>query len=272
MKKSYFLYICLLFLTACSAHSVAELYKKQNKIESLLPKEFTVQKFQTSFFTLYGLLRPAKEENKTLHVYIEGDGLAWVTRTQPSVNPTPTDNVTPMLARNDKSNAAVLYLARPCQYLEINDKKQCQQKYWTSHRLASEVTSSLDEAITEAKKRVNAQEIVIVGYSGGGGVAALIASKRDDVKFLGSVAGLLDHRAWTKGHKVSPLKGSLNPADIAHKVKDIKQLHLTSTSDDIIKPFMQENYCQKLADTNACRQVKGIEHNGAWYRVWNYNY
>ncbi len=268
----YILYVCLILLSACSSHSVSELYKKQNKIESILPKDFLVQKFQTNTFTLYGLLRPAKEESKVLHVYIEGDGLAWVTRTQPSNNPTPTDNVTPQLARNDKNNAHILYLARPCQYVEMNERKMCEQKYWTSHRLADEVISALNEAITEAKESVNAQNVAIIGYSGGGGAAVLTASKRDDVYFLGSVAGLLDHKAWTNHHKVSPLKGSLNPLDFANKVKDINQVHMTSTSDDIIKPFMQQKYCEKLNDTRACKQVQGIEHNGAWTRIWNYGY
>jgi hypothetical protein len=44
-------------------------------------------------------------------------------------------------------------------------------------------------------------------------VASLVAARRHDVVRLVTVAGNLDHLAWTTLHGVSPLTGSLNPAD-----------------------------------------------------------
>ncbi len=272
MKKILFLCFALA-LTACAPMSETAIYKKQNRIENLLPSDFVLQKFATDTFILYGLLRPSKnKDNKDLHVYIEGDGLAWITRTKISNNPTPTDNVTAMLAQKDNNSAAILYLARPCQYVENADRKFCDQKYWTSHRLANEVISSLNSAVSQAKNKVNAEKVSLVGFSGGGGAAVLVASRRNDVDFLGSVAGLLDHKTWTEYHKISPLKGSLNPIDKIQNVKNIKQLHLHGSKDDILPFSTQENYCLKLNQKEACKEIQGMQHNAAWYNYWNYNY
>ncbi|MBY0406928.1 MAG: hypothetical protein K2Q01_04500, partial [Rickettsiales bacterium] len=51
-----------------------------------------------------------------VRVYIEGDGNAWLTRSQPSPDPTPFVPVALQLALRDPS-ANVAYIARPCQYI-----------------------------------------------------------------------------------------------------------------------------------------------------------
>lgn len=51
----------------------------------------------------------------TLTIYIEGDGLAWINRSSPSADPTPTDPIALKLALAQPEGNAV-YLARPCQY------------------------------------------------------------------------------------------------------------------------------------------------------------
>ena len=52
-----------------------------------------------------------------LTVYIEGDGYAWKTRRSLSNDPTPTDPIALRLALQDPA-ANLVYLARPCQYVE----------------------------------------------------------------------------------------------------------------------------------------------------------
>jgi hypothetical protein len=39
------------------------------------------------------------------------------------------------------------------------------------------------------------------------------------------VAGNIDHRAITAHRKVTPMEGSLNPADVADRVRSIPQTH-----------------------------------------------
>ncbi len=273
--KKIAIFCALLFLQGCASQNVhyQNGYSGQKTIEQIATLDLKVQKFYTDDFTLYGLLKT--QESKQLNVYIEGDGLAWISRTQPSNNPTPTDDVTRLLAVNDKGSSSVLYLARPCQYVRGQDKedeKLCEQKYWTSHRLAPEVIDSLNSAISQAKEKVGAEKVAIVGYSGGGGAAALVASERDDVIFLGSVAGLLDHERWTQSHNISPLTGSLNPYDSAHRLYNIKQRHITGENDKIITSYINERFCEKIErrQEDACEEVENIGHNGAWYRVWDY--
>ncbi len=230
---------------------------------------FTTQFYDTSTFVLYGLLKQGSSTTaNTLHVYLEGDGLAWISRSQPSADPTPTTPTTINMAKADPYSGPVLYLARPCQYVTGADARQCQQKYWTNARFAPEVIQSMDEAITQAKKQTQATHVSLVGYSGGGGVAALIAAKRDDVVFLGSVAGNLDHVTWTKHHRVSPLSASLNPLDAAPLLANIPQLHLSSPSDSIIPPAISAGFCKATGRPQACKTVPGINHDGLWENVW----
>jgi hypothetical protein len=66
------------------------------------------------------------------------------------------------------------------------------------------VISASNQAVDALKQRYGAQEIVLVGYSGGGAVAALVAARRTDVVRLVTVAGNLDHLAWTHLHSVPP--------------------------------------------------------------------
>ncbi len=267
-KVKFILYLCCIILGACASNNG---YEAQKNIHELASSSFKVQKYYTSTFTLHGLLRQARGPSEYLHVYIEGDGLAWISRTRPSKNPTPTDSVTQDLAKHNPSDAAVLYLARPCQYVESDDMRMCNQKFWTSHRLAPEVITALNEAITQAKQYTKAKHISIVGYSGGGGAAVLVAAKRNDVSFLGSVAGMLDHERWTKMHKVSPLNGSLNPVDSVQKVKYIPQRHLSSNADKIVPPSTQAAYCKELKNTEFCVNVNTLKHSDNWYKFWDYN-
>ncbi len=234
---------------------------------------FSAQYFDTSGFVLYGLLKQAPAssaatQDNTLHVYIEGDGLAWISRSQPSSDPTPTNPTMLHMASADPYSGPVLYLARPCQYVSGVSARLCQQKYWTNARFAPEVVQSMDEAISQAKTLTNSTQVSLIGYSGGGGIAALIAAKRDDITFLGSVAGNLDHKTWTEYHHVSPMSASLNPLDVAKDVQGIPQLHLSSTADKIIPPSISAGFCKALGRAQPCISVPGIAHGGAWETVW----
>ncbi len=268
MKNVIYLCIACILLSSCATSGG---YNAQKSIYEIATDDFKVQKFYTSTFVLYGLLRSATGQNDNLHVYIEGDGFAWVSRSRVSKNPTPTDNVTRSLAEYDPSNAAVLYLARPCQYVKEDDFRMCNYRFWTSHRLAPEVIVALNEAVSQAKSLTNAKNISLIGYSGGGGAAALVAAKRNDVKFLGSVAGLLDHVTWTNMHEVSPLIGSLNPVDSAHLLSKIPQRHVTGSTDDVVPASSQISFCNNIEQSNACITIDGVGHYDQWSRIWDYN-
>lgn len=268
---------CLFCLTL-SLSACARPDGRNIALEAQTHYNFKALTFNTSTFTLLGLLRPAKAteqvgaSTRTLHVYIEGDGLAWLSRTRPSDDPTPTNPVALTLARSDHSPDPVLYLARPCQYVEDDERRMCSQKYWTSARFAPKVVQSLDEAISEAMTLTKASKVALIGFSGGGGLAALLAARRHDVTFLGTVAGNLDHASWTKMHNVSPLSNSLNPIDVAKQVKNLPQRHLSSPGDSIVPPQISQEFCQAIEKPEACEQTPDMAHNGPWEKVWRFDY
>ncbi len=277
--KKYTLYLqnillacVLLLLVSCSAVQIDrsavnnEISKTQNELG------FKQENISTSTFTLYALLRPASGENDTLHVYIEGDGLAWITRNRPSTNPTPTQSTALYVAQKDPSFGPVLYLARPCQYVDLEKQSMCERKFWMGHRFAPEVITATDEAISHVKAATKAQRVVLIGYSGGGAVASLVAARRNDVAFLGSFAGNLDVDGWTNWHKVTPLDGSLKPMNVLPRIANLPQRHIFSQDDKIIPPEVNTNFCKALARPEYCQRITGIGHGGDWSSVWNYNY
>ncbi len=271
------LLLCSLYVAGCAISQQPSTARVQNEIHKAQHVlGFQERRIVTDSFTLYGLLHPARHEADTLHVYIEGDGLAWISRYKASRNPTPTKATALHLASHDpslaKGSASVLYLARPCQYVQDAAAQHCQPKYWTAQRFAPEVITALSQAIDSIKAEVQAQHIVLVGYSGGGPSAALVAAQRQDVVFLGSVAGNLDIESWTTWHKVSPLQGSLNPMDYVQQVRHIPQRHMSSHDDAIVPPIISQNFCNALNKPTYCEQVHGIEHGGPWHTVWNYTY
>jgi hypothetical protein len=79
----------------------------------------------------------------TLTVYIEGDGAPWVSSTRPPADPTPTNPVSLMMAGRDVRRP-VLYMGRPCQYLD-RELTGCDSRYWTESRFSYQVIDAMDE-------------------------------------------------------------------------------------------------------------------------------
>ncbi len=275
---SSLLFLLCLTMAACTAsqqsRGVSYVQSQAQNMQSF--QGFEEEHIQTSTFTLYALVHKASHEADTVHVYIEGDGLAWVSRYKVSQNPTPTEDTTLNLAAHDPSitqgTASVAYLARPCQYVQGTAAKLCQPKYWTTARFAPEVITALSEAIDTIKAQVHAKYVVLVGYSGGGPSAALVAAQRQDVIFLGSVAGNLDVHGWTQWHKVSPLKDSLSPMQELDNLRSIPQRHMSSYDDAIVPPSIGQNYCKALYKPEYCEHIYDMEHSDPWHKVWNYSY
>lgn len=233
---------------------------------------FVPQQYETTNFVLFGMLRLPTAKNhpeNTLQVYIEGDGFAWQSRTRPSTDPTPRDPVGLRLAQADTSGDAVLYLARPCQFVTGADARMCRTAYWTCARFAPEVVQSMNEAITQAMRQTGARHVRLTGYSGGGGMAVLLAAQRQDVTFLGTIAANLDHVAWTKLHGVSPLRHSLNPLEAAWQVRHVPQIHLSSLADTVMPPNISQKFCQAIQRPQSCKVVEHVPHSGPWEDIWS---
>ncbi len=220
-------------------------------------------------FVLAGYRRITKA-GAPASVYIEGDGFAWIDRYTVSPNPTPIDPVALRLAASDRQ-PNVIYLARPCQYVALEQQKSCGPQYWTNLRFAPEVINSYDAALNQLKKKTGVSGFDLVGFSGGGAIAALLAARRDDVKSLRTVAGNLDHVALNKAHKVSPLTGSLNAIDIASRLDHLPQTHVSGSDDTIVPPWVAEHFLAREQGPNTCRKhiiVDGAGHTHGWLSYW----
>ncbi|WP_202905006.1 alpha/beta hydrolase family protein [Neptunomonas antarctica] len=213
--------------------------------------------------------QPPMHQIEQLTIYIEGDGLAWITSRQVSSNPTPSNPLALKLALSDSTSTSV-YLARPCQFVTDKYRHGCENKYWTNARFSPEVISAMNQAVSQLKEKFQASRLVLVGYSGGGAVAALLASMRDDVVKLITIAGNLDHQEWTDFHHISPLKGSLNAADYRQQLSAIEQIHFVGEKDKVIPPFLAQRFIGGLSVSAKAKVVVVPEqtHGCCWDSLW----
>ena len=258
--------LMLLALTSCVSNSPAE---RQSKADLLVAgKGWQKLQLPTVDFVLTAYVPSNITSSDTLTIYIEGDGLAWINASTPSFNPTPNNPLALKLALRDTSPAA--YLARPCQYIELSQSSNCSQKYWTHSRFSPEVIDATNQAIDQIKLRFNADKLILVGYSGGGAVAALAAARRQDVIRLVTIAGNLDHRIWVKEHHLSPLSNSLNPADEWEKLQNIPQTHFVGGKDLNVGESVARGYAAKFP--SALRPsiivIPNFDHHCCWEENW----
>ena len=170
--------------------------------------------------------------DKPLRIYIEGDGLAWVSRSEPSLDPTPVA-------------ATGLALAAP------------------------EVIESMNAAVDQLVARTPGQPVELVGYSGGGAIAVLIAARRHDVAALRTVAGNLDTEYINRLHHVSPMPASRNPIDVARRIAGIAQIHFSSAQDTIVPPDVARRFAAAAGGSCVTTvTVRGVAHDGDWAQHW----
>lgn len=206
----------------------------------------------------------------TLTAYIEGDGLAYVRPHQPALDPTPTDPVALRLALADPGMAPVAWIARPCQYTLPEHGRGCHSAAWRDRRYAPEVLDSISAALDALKQASGARRLVLVGYSGGGALAVLLAARRGDVTRIVTVAADLDLAYWLRRDALSPLTGSLDPADAAPRVKDIPQVHFAGSDDRVVGSDVTRAYLARLPPGAPARliEIPGFTHACCWARDW----
>lgn len=108
------LLVLTLFFTACSKN-IPNLNERNATAFSLVEnKNLKNQIIQTSDFELFSF-QTDLQKCENIDVYIEGDGLAWMTKNIKSSDPTPLNPITLKLMLKDDSKCKI-YIARPCQY------------------------------------------------------------------------------------------------------------------------------------------------------------
>lgn len=262
------LFSLLPLLPACTEIPSAQ--ERQNHADALVAaKGWQRLRIPAGRFDVAAYVPQGVSPGQTLTIYIEGDGFAWVSSDTPSTDPTPREPLALELAlEHPAGNAA--YLARPCQYVDAR-LSGCDQRYWTEARFAPEVIEAESSAVDILKERFGAHRLVLVGYSGGGAVAALLAARRNDVSRLVTVAGNLDQSAWAAYHRVKPLAGSLNAADEAGRLVHVPQTHFVGGRDRVIPPELAMRWPKAMTGSaNAnLRIIPDFDHVCCWAKHWS---
>ncbi len=253
-------------LAGCSTFSVSE---RQNEAYQIATQAgFQPFTMQAGMFRLAGFYKFSKTQ-KVPTLYIEGDGFAWIDRYTVSPNPTPRNPFALKLAVLDTSQS-VFYIARPCQYVNLDQEPNCDQKYWTDYRFSKEVLQSYNDVLDNLKKQLGVQAFHLVGFSGGGAIAALLAAQRTDIRSLRTISGNLDQVSLNAARGVSPLVGSLNPIDYVSRLRGIPQIIYTGAEDKTVPSWVARSFV-RAEDNSTCVRlvsVPGARHAQGWLSYW----
>ncbi|MFJ4458248.1 alpha/beta hydrolase [Pseudomonas sp. NPDC089392] len=198
----------------------------------------TTHVIHTAEFSIQTVTPANFKPGRRLTLYIEGDGHAWATSTQPSLDPSPR---TFALAKLATGGYPGIYLARPCQFIT---SPACNTSVWTDARFSAAVVEAMAAAVDQLVRRYGASSVELIGYSGGAAIALLIAERRHDVSQVQSIAGNLDPAAWVRYHGLSPLVGSLDPMAEISRLANTPERHFSGADDRIIAPALTSGYAQ----------------------------
>lgn len=247
MKLRYFAKILTLILTlnACTSISV--------------PPQFSYQEIPTADFTLASWQK-ITDTRAPYKIYIEGDGNSFDMNGQPTANPTPRGTLLREIAFGDP-HANVIYLARPCQYVM---RGICSERHWTTARFAPEIINAEYSAVRQIAGN---SPITLVGFSGGAQIAGLISSAKQglNVQKVITIAGNLDHLAWTNYHDLPSLNESMNLQNYRSEFLKLNQIHYAGQKDEVMPPHLIRDF---IADDSLVIVVDDAEHNKGWNTVF----
>ena len=201
--------------------------------------------------------------SQSVNVYIEGDGVAWQWRFFISDDPTPRRGLMLSLMGQDTGNT--LYVGRPC-YFGLAVDQQCHADYWTFSRFSEKVVNSMVEVI--AKRTADFKDVVLIGHSGGGALALLIAERLPKTVAVVTVAGNIDTDAWVGHHRYTPLYGSLNPVKRKPLPSSIRQLHLVGGQDTVMPPGLVKDWVRRQSGAELW-EIPDNSHLCCWQDQWS---
>lgn len=143
------------------------------------------------------LVRRSADDEATLYIYIEGDGAAWPSPFHPPADPTPNIPVALLLAGAQPGGSAA-YLPRPCQF---ETSSHCSPHFWTTGRYSRPIVDGFQRALDDLRSHFTGYRFVLIGYSGGGLIAAQLLASREDISKIITIASPLDVSAWISYHE-----------------------------------------------------------------------
>lgn len=207
--------------------------------------------------------KPSAITNR-LHVYLEGDGSPWIRDRWVSADPTPRKPLMPRLMAQDPESS--VYLGRPC-YHGLADRSPCNPEFWTYGRYSKRVVDSMVAALNVILNERRSTQLVLIGYSGGGTLAMLLAERFSQTWAVVTLAGNLDPQAWAAHHRYSPLWNSLNPTLRAPLPREIRQIHLIGGKDVVIPLELSISAVSRQQDPQV-KIIANYDHKCCWSELW----
>jgi hypothetical protein len=199
-----------------------------------------------------------------LWIFIDGDGRPWINGgREPAKNPTTSRPIALELAA--QMQRPVLYVGRPC-YDRRTMESLCTSTWWTDARYSRTVVESLAAAIRRYQHEFHFESLVLVGYSGGGVLAELVAHEVSGVAAVVTIAANLDVAAWTEYHGYLPLTASLNPAATTDTAL-WPEIHLLGEDDEVVPPRTVQRYFERHPRSVVWR-YPGYGHVCCWREEW----
>jgi hypothetical protein len=256
----YLRFYCIaasLILVACSTPS--QRYEQMAQEKGLQKTEVVGSNFPHVIFHNGKL-----DTTSTLHVYVGGDGTPWIGGFIIASDPTPRKPVVLKLMALDTLPS--LILGRPC-YHGYSDHPPCEPNHWTSARYAEEVVDSMATALRKIIRDHGYTKLHLFGFSGGGGLAMLIAERFPETQSVVTIAGNLDIKAWTDLHGYDPLHASINPKMIAPLPTKIGQYHLAGGKDINIPPHIIRDALANQPESQFLL-FEEFTHGCCWEDIW----
>jgi len=257
-----------LVLTACATpgqrvDKLAAKYGFERKIVN--SKKFRhVVYFSPSFKEQISKLN-GNQRALSLHVYLEGDGSPWLQRQVVAADPTPRNPLALKLMAQD--NQPSVYIGRPC-YFGLSRSESCNPLLWTHQRYSQVIVDSIVEVANKIIIEHESERVMLVGYSGGGVLAMLMAENVLQIDAIVTIAANLDIDAWASLHDYSQLEGSINPATQPPLRPEIHQWHLVGKDDKNVPPGLVERLVNKQVGAANLISFDGFNHICCWLEQW----
>jgi pimeloyl-ACP methyl ester carboxylesterase len=122
-------------------------------------------------------------------------------------------------------------------------------------------------ALQRYRATMGASQVTLIGYSGGGTLAWLMAKEMKEVTAVITIAANLDVELWTSLHGYTPLTDSLNPAALPPLPERIRQIHFVGGRDRNVPPRVPRSFAVRHPSATII-QVPEFDHTCCWVKEW----